>query len=179
MLRTRGGQSRPGRNYPTQRVCSIPDVIVSFYCEMEDPIWKTDSRGTVDTKVEASILHCSNYVFRLSLVSRGAIIKLYRKMPIQVPINELNFKQFVEGILTLSQTGSDSKSIQIVPMSIEFALNVAAISDNWVAYDLQSFPDPLHGNQYISMSVYPAARAFLYEATKFGSTSPPILQASS
>jgi hypothetical protein len=55
-------------------------------------------------------------------------------------------------------------------MFIEFALNVAAISDNWVAYDLQLCPDPLHGNQFMSMLVYPAASALLYEGTKFGSS---------
>ena len=83
-------------------------------------------------------------------------------------------------MLTLLQTAESlSKSIQIVPIFIECALNVAAISDNWVAYDLQLCPEPLHGNQYMSISVYPAARALLYEGTKFGSTSPPMPQASS
>lgn len=38
---------------------------------------------------------------------------------------------------------------------------------------------PLHGSQYVWMSVYPAATAFWYAVTKFGFTSPPLVQAES
>ena len=49
-------------------------------------------------------------------------------------------------------------------VAIESVLSVAAISENWGAYDLRFYTSRYITQEYMSMSVYPVARALSYEA---------------
>jgi hypothetical protein len=46
----------------------------------------TDSWGTVDTKIEAGILHCRKQGLGLSNVARGAIVPLHKNVPVSKTI---------------------------------------------------------------------------------------------